>query len=204
MFKEKLNKNLALALQECGIEEPTELQAKLISKINSGTDVIAVAPENSGKSMLILMSTINKLKNAFEDAPRALVLLENKDKTIAMKKQFELLANNTDLRAECAFDEGKINEQNEAIYSGTDIVFGTPKRVLEIYFNKNLNLNKIKLFVIDDAEMMIKNSWQGQIDRLGLSLPKCQHLIFTTQLDEKIMKLIHKFIVAPQIVEVKN
>jgi ATP-dependent RNA helicase RhlE len=150
------------------------------------------------------MSTINKLKNAFEDAPRALVLLENKDKTIAMKKQFELLANNTDLRAECAFDEGKINEQNEAIYSGTDIVFGTPKRVLEIYFNKNLNLNKIKLFVIDDAEMMIKNSWQGQIDRLGLSLPKCQHLIFTTQLDEKIMKLIHKFIVAPQIVEVKN
>jgi ATP-dependent RNA helicase RhlE len=60
------------------------------------------------------------------------------------------------------------------------------------------------LFAIDDAEMMIKIAAQGHIDRLALSLPKCQHLIFTDNYNEKVEKLIHKFIVAPQIIEVKE
>ena len=72
----------------------------------------------------------------------------------------------------------------------------------DIYFNHNLNVNKLKLFIIDDAELMIKNAWQGPVDRLGESIPKCQHLVFTTNLTEKVEKLIHKFIVAPSIIEV--
>jgi ATP-dependent RNA helicase RhlE len=51
---------------------------------------------------------------------------------------------------------------------------------------------------------MIKIAAQGHIDRLALSLPKCQHLIFTDNYNEKVEKLIHKFIVAPQIIEVKE
>ena len=97
-----------------------------------------------------------------------------------------------------------LDSQIEAIYKGTDIVIGTPKRLLDIYFRNNFNLNKIKLFAIDDAEMMIKNAWQGQIDRLGLSLPKCQHLVFTNQLTDRVEKLIEKFIVSPFIIEVKE
>jgi len=201
MFKEKLNKKLATALAEYGVETPTSIQSKCLSKINSGTDVIVIAPINAGKSTLVLIAVIHKLKEAFEDAPRALILVSGSEEALAMKSQFEFLSEGTTLRAECAHDEGKINDQNEAIYSGTDIVIGTPKRVLEIYFNKSLNLNKIKLFVIDDAETMIKKAWQAQIDRLGLSLPKCQHLVFSENYDEKIEKLIHKFIVAPRIIE---
>ena len=67
-----------------------------------------------------------------------------------------------------------------------------------------INLNKIKLFVIDDAEMVIKHGLQGQIDRLALSLPKCQHLVFTNDLTPKIEKLIEKFIVAPIVIEVEE
>ncbi len=202
LFKEKLDKKLFKALVACGIEEPRALQRQCLSKISSGADLVAIAPENTGKSTLVLISIISRLKEAFEDAPRALVLVKSMEKALAMKEQFLLFSKETSLRVECAFEEGKINEQNEAIYAGTDLVIGTPKRVLEIYFNKNLNLNKIRLFVIDDAEAMIKHSWQGQIDRLGLSLPKCQHLVFTNEYNDKIEKLIHKFIVAPNIVDI--
>ena len=120
-------------------------------------------------------------------------------KAVAFKEQFDLLAKNTDLRSVCVFEEGKINEQSGEIYFGTDLVIGTAQRILEIYFERNLNLNKIKLFVIDDAQMMIKNSWQGQVDRLALSLPKCQHLVFSNELNSKIEKLISKFILNPII-----
>jgi ATP-dependent RNA helicase RhlE len=201
MFNEKFNKKLLAALLEYGIENPTPFQQNCLPKINSGADLIGIAPLNAGKSTLILIAAIHKLKEAFEDAPRALILVSGMDEALAMKSQFDFLSEGCTLRAECVFEEGKINEQNEAIYSGTDLVIGTPKRVLEIYFNKNLNLNKIKLFVLDDAETMIKKAWQGQIDRLGLSLPKCQHLVFAENYDQKVEKLIHKFIVAPQMIE---
>ena len=204
MFKDKLNKKLAAALSEHGFEEPKELQLKCIPKINGGADVISVGPAGCGKSSTIIITAIQKLGMAFEDAPRALIIVADEVKALEMKEQFKLLSRETDLRAELAFDGGKIDAQTEAIYFGTDIVIGTAKRVLEIYFRKNFNLNKIKLFVIDDAEMIIKNALHGQIDRLALSLPKCQHLVFTNDLTPKIEKLIEKFIIAPTIVEVEG
>jgi ATP-dependent RNA helicase RhlE len=199
MFNKKLNKKLLSALVDYGYESENEFQSKCLPKINGGHDLIGVGPTLSGKTTLISIATIQKLEKAFEDAPRALILVANKEKAIALKDQFDLLAKNTDLRSVCVFEEGKINEQSGEIYFGTDLVIGTAQRILEIYFERNLNLNKIKLFVIDDAQMMIKNSWQGQVDRLALSLPKCQHLVFSNELNSKIEKLISKFILNPVI-----
>lgn len=204
MFKEKLNKKLATAITEHGFEVPKPLQLKSIPKINGGSDLIGIGPKGCGKSSTIIISAIQKLVSAFEDAPRALIIVSDEVKALEMKEKFKLFSYNTDLRSEVAFEGGKIDAQTEAIYFGTDVVIGTAKRVLEIYFRKNFNLNKIKLFVIDDAEMIIKNGLQGQIDRLALSLPKCQHLVFTNELTPKIEKLIEKFIIAPIIVEVEE
>jgi ATP-dependent RNA helicase RhlE len=204
MFKEKLNKKLATALLENGFEEPKPMQLKCIPKINGGSDLIGIGPKGCGKSSTIIITAIQKLGSAFEDAPRALIIVSDEVQALEMKEQFKLFSHNTDLRAEVAFEGGKIDAQTEAIYFGTDIVIGTAKRVLEIYFRKNFNLNKIKLFVIDDAEMVIKNGLQGQIDRLALSLPKCQHLVFANELNAKIERLIEKFIVAPIVVEIEE
>ena len=204
MFKEKLNKKLATAITEHGFEDPKPMQLKSIPKINGGSDLIGIGPKGCGKSSTIIITAIQKLVNAFEDAPRALIIVSDEVKALEMKEQFKLFSYNTDLRSEVAFEGGKIDAQTEAIYFGTDVVIGTAKRVLEIYFRKNFNLNKIKLFVIDDAEMIIKNGLQGQIDRLALSLPKCQHLVFTNELTPKIEKLIEKFIIAPIVIEVEE
>ncbi len=202
MFVDKLNKKLFAVLIEEGFETPTELQLKCVSKINSGVDVIAVAPALSGKSTLITICTIQKLQTAVEDAPRAIILVANMDKALSMKAQFDLFTKETDLRVLCMFEEGKINKQSVEVYEGADVVIGTAKRVHELYFNHSLNVNKLKLFIIDDAELMIKNAWQSPVDRLGESLPKCQHLVFTNEYTVKVEKLIHKFIVVPSIIDV--
>lgn len=203
MFKEKLHKKLFTALEENKFEAPTPLQAQGLSKINSGSDIIFIAPPSSGKSTLITIASIQKLQRAVEDVPRVLILAGNNEKGKAMLHQLELLARETDLRIHGAFEDGNIVEQNIEIHEGTDILIGTPKRLLDLYFASSINLNKLKMFVIDDAELMIKNSWQGHIDRLAASLPKCQHLIITNELTEKVEKLIHKFMVAPSIIEIE-
>ena len=202
MFKEKLHKKLASALEEFKLETPTPLQLQCLPKINAGSDVIGIGSNGAGKSTLIVISAIQKLQRAIEDMPKVLILVGSKEDGLEMTELFKNLSEHTDLRINSAFEDGDIDKQSLQIYEGTDILIGTAKRILDLYFKRSLNLNMIKLFVIDDAELMIKNSWQGQVDRLALSLPKCQHLVFTNEMTDKIEKLISKFIIAPHVVEV--
>jgi ATP-dependent RNA helicase RhlE len=197
----KMSKHLANALTENNILEPTVLQQKIISKINSGADLIIESEDNSGKTTALVLTTIHKLKEPFEDAARALIIVPSIDHAIEMENQFKLLSVGTKLRIHTAHEGGKIDKQNEEIYIGADVVIGTPKRIMEIYFRKNINITKVKLFAIDDTELVVKNLHQGYIHRLADSLPKCQHLIFTNAYSERIEAMIEKFMIAPQFIE---
>lgn len=200
VFIDKLNKQFANSLLENKFEQPLPLQEMFLRKAASGSDIIVEAYAGSGKSTCIIIHTVQKLQSAFEDAARALIVVASKEDAIAMKDRFMLLATHTNLRVHAAQEGEKIDKQAETIYFGADVIIGTPVRILELYFKKNLNLNKIKFFAIDNAELIIKNANQGQIDRLALSLPKCQHVVFTNEYTPKVERLIEKFIVAPAFI----
>lgn len=210
IFKEKLYKGLANTLHEIGFEEPKPIQQKTIARINGGADVIAIGPDGAGKSTTIVISVIQKLREAFEDAPRALILVGDKDKAEALKEQFAIVAQHTNLRVRVAHEGGKIDmkagldKQGEEIYGGCDVVIGTPKRSFDLYLKQHLNLNKLKFFILDDPELMVKYAYQGQIDRMIHSLPKCQRLVFTNDFNEKVDKLVSRFLINPAIVEVEE
>jgi ATP-dependent RNA helicase RhlE len=204
MFKEKLHKNLAAALAANGFDSPKPLQLKCIPKINGGSDLIGIGPDGSGKSSTVLISAIQKLGSAFEDAPRALILVPDEEKALQLMDQFKKLAAGTDLRAELVVDSGKIDKQTEAIYFGTDIVIGTAKRIMEIYIRKNFNITKIKILAFDDADEIAKLNVFSYLERLSLSLPKCQHLVFAKELNVKVDKITDKFLINPTVVEVNE
>lgn len=204
MFKEKLFKKLYENLEGLQLQNPTPLQLQSFSSIQSGANVIIHAPEKSGKSTLLSISAIQNLKRPMDEAPKVLIIVGTAEKGKNLVNLLEQLATDTGLRVNSAFEGGDLDEDAADIYEGTDIVVGTAKQVLDIYFSRSLNLNKIKLFILDDPEWIIKNAWQGHIDRLALSLPKCQRLVFTTELNDKIEKLISKFMVAPKRINLFN
>lgn len=201
VFKEKLNKFFYKHLAEIGFTEPKPVQQKALARINGGTDTIVIAPAGSGKSTTLALSVINRLREAFEDAPRALILLPDPDKVMLQYELYQKLCKYTDLRVRVAHDAGKIDKQGEDIYYGADIVLGTPKRVFELYLKQNLNLNKLKVFAMDEPEFLTKGDVLGQIDRLLHSLPKCQHVALTADYNEKVDKLLSKFMIAPAEIE---
>lgn len=201
MFKEKLHKKLFAALEGLHLETPTPLQLQCLSKINAGSDIIAIAPAGAGKTTLITIAAVQKLQRVMDDMPKVLILAGSAEKGQAMAGQIIHVAKHNGLRVNFAFDNDNIDTQSIKIYEGTDILIGSPKRLLDLYFSKSLNISKIKLFVIDDAELIIKNSWQGQTDRLTQSLPKCQHLVFAGEINDKTRALAHKLTVAPHVVE---
>ena len=204
VFKEKLYKQLTATLHENGLEEPKKIQQKMIARINGGADLIGVGPDGAGKSTTIAISVIQRLRNSFEDAPRAVILSGDVDKATALYEQFVRLAKHTDLRIRLAHEGGKFDKQGEEIYMGSDVVIGTPKRLFDLYLKQNLNLNILKFFIIDDAELMVKHQYHSPIERLLQSLPKCQRLAFTNDFNPKVEALISRMMDNPTIVEVEE
>jgi ATP-dependent RNA helicase RhlE len=70
--------------------------------------------------------------------------------------------------------------QMDALAEGADIVVATPDRARAIYLKLGLNLNKVELLVMDDAELIVKQGLQLPVAELNNALIKCQRLVFTT------------------------
>lgn len=198
--KLKLSKQLLTSLQEAGLSEALPLQTKVIPRINGGQDVVCIAPEGSGKSSCIVLSVINRLKFAFEEVPRALILVSDRDRATLLLEKFEEFNSKSGLRIISVYAGAGIDGQRETISEGIDIVIGTPDRVLALYLKSGLNINKLQQFILDDAELIVKQGLQTQVHQITLSLPKCQHLVFTEVYHEKLERMI-SYIENPVMVE---
>lgn len=204
MIKEKLDPALLEVLNENGYTESTGLEKICIPRIKSGRDMMCIAGDGTGKTTTIVVSILNKLKASFADVPRAIVIVPTKEAGMAMKAEFDLLGQYTDLRVHTAFEDRKIDDQKDKIYMGSDVVIGTPKRLNLIYSLYALNLNSVKIFAIDDAELVIKNINYPQIDRLSESMPKAQKVVFGSQFTEWLDRFSSEFMNIQEVIEVEE
>lgn len=199
----KLNKQIINAMNEAGYLETKPVQELCVNRFAGGQDWIVVGPEKCGKTSTYAVSIIMKLKYAFEAAPRALILVANREKVEETVDLFEQLAKNTDLRVLGLYPGSGMQEQRDDLFAGTDIVIGTPDRISTIYINSGLNINKVQVFVIDDAEAIIKQGFQNQITRLADCLPKCQRLCFSLVYHDKLEKLTNQIMRSQGVIEIE-
>lgn len=202
MSFKKLIAPLKEAIAQNGFEEPLAFQKKILSKIKGGTSMFAVAPAGAGKTTSLVLSVIQKLNaEAFEDAPRALIFVKDKQAALELEAQFKVFKNGSDLRVYCAYDENNIDVQLGEIYVGTDVVIATPKRLSKLFFLNGINLNKLQLFAVDDAEFLPGTNAFVEVSRIPVSLGKCQYLIFAEKLDKRFARWQETFMANAEVVE---
>jgi len=204
MIKEKLDIELLEVLRENGFTESTSLEQICIPKIKSGRDLLCIAPNGSGKTTTIVVSVLQRLKSSLDDNPRAIIVVQNKERALEMKAEFERLGEYTDLRVQTACDDEKINDQKDKIYMGSDVVIGTAKRLNQVYTLYALNLGVVKIFAIDNAETVIKSINYTQIDRLSESMPKAQRVVFASNMNEWIERFADTFMNVQEIIEIEE
>lgn len=200
--KLKLSKPLISAMNNAGFLSAKEIQTKTMSRIHGGQDVVAIAPEGSGKTTTYVLATLMRLKYGFEEAARALILVPTKEKVAEVLAQFELLNKNQTIRVIGIHNDDNIDTQVEEITDGVDIIVALPNRARAIYLKLGLNVNKLQLFIVDDASEMVKLGLQLPVVELANSTQKCQHLVFTDVLHERIEKMIEPFMKLPAYIEV--
>lgn len=197
----KLIESLKDNLEQNGINQPNLLQKAILSKIKGGSSLFVISPIGSGKTTSIIISVVNKLKEAFEDAPRALIFVKDKEVALKMEAEFKNFAKGTDLRIYCAYDEHNIELQREEIYLGTDIVIATPKRLNKIFYLNGINLNKLQLCIVDDAGFLFRNNNFAEVTRTPESIGRCQYLVFSDTFDARFERWRESFMYNAQVVK---
>jgi ATP-dependent RNA helicase RhlE len=197
-----LSKQWQNAMSDAGFTQAREAQAKCLSRINGGHDLIVSGPEGIGKTTTLVLGVLMRLKYAQEEAPRALILVPDKEKGQALEETFALLGKYSNVRVLGIYPGPGIEGQKDDLAEGTDVVIGTPDRIQTIYYKSGINLNKLRMFIIDDAELIIKNGFQTAVLQLSESKPKSQNLVFTQVLSAKLDRLTESFMNFPTTVEV--
>ena len=203
MAFKKIQEQLKEALEQQGIKEPLPFQKAVVPKLKEGTSIFGIAPHGAGKTTSIVIGTLQKLNcAAFEEAPRALIFVKDKEAALALQREFERFTRRMDLRIYTVYEEHNIEAQRNEIFEGVDIVIATPKRLSKIFYLNGINLGKLKLFIVDDAEFLSKPGPFSDVIRIPESLDRCQYAIFSTKFDGRMERMQELFMANAQVIEV--
>ena len=202
--KIKLSKQLVRSVTEAGYLVPKEMQLRTMSRIIGGQDIIAVGPEGCGKTTTYILGVLMRLKQTPEIAPRALILVPDKERVEAVVEQINLLNKNKSLRIVSLTPGSGMEAELDELADGADIIVATPDRARAIYLKLALDLNKIQMFVVDDAELNVKQGLQLPVNELANSIIRCQRLVFAEVMHSRIEQMIEPFMRDPSIIEVEE
>ncbi len=197
MKLKKINEELQQALIENGLTEANAMQKETFSTLKSGSDCIIIAPKGSGKSTTIVLNVIQKLAGATEESPRALIIVEDKAKVLEMESLFEKYGKNSNLEVYGVHDKGDMEFDKNYISSGIDVLIGTPNKLSEMFTTAGFNVNRLKMFILDDADPILKLRHETKIMRISNSIVRTQRIIFSEQFTERIEVLAEKMLVEP-------
>jgi ATP-dependent RNA helicase RhlE len=201
MFLKKINPNLSLALEEAGLTEPNELQKETFSAIKSGADYVIAAPAKSGKTATIVINVIQRLEKEFEESPRALIMVQDKSKVLEVMELFKQFGNYTDLRVYGVYEQGDIDFDKNQISLGIDVIVGTPGRLNDMFTSAGFDVNQLKMFIVDDANEILKLRHDTRIMRMNYAITKTQRLFFTEEVTDRVEALADKVMIEPLFFE---
>ena len=204
MQLKKINTALQQALVAQGLTEANELQQETFSTIKSGVDAVIQSPEGSGKSTTIALNVIQRLDKPFQLSPRALIICLDKAKVLEMVEIFDSLNKFNQLRVYYVHDKTNLDEDKNQISLGIDVLIGTPNQLTAMFGSAGFDVNQLKLFILDDADLIFINRYEPKILRLSESIEKVQRLFFCSQITERTEMIAENIMIEPLFFEMDD
>ncbi|WP_026713336.1 DEAD/DEAH box helicase [Flavobacterium daejeonense] len=197
MKLKKINEKLQQALVENGLTEATEVQQETFSTLKSGADSVIYAPKGSGRTTAIVFNVIQKLAGSNEESPRALIVVEDKEKMLEMEELFEKYGKYTNLEVYGVHEKGDMDYDKNYVSTGIDVLIGTPTKLNDMFSTAGYNVNRLKMFIVDDCDALLKMRHESKIMRISNSIAKTQRIIFSDLYTERVAILVDKMLVEP-------
>ncbi|MBI1911121.1 MAG: DEAD/DEAH box helicase [Deltaproteobacteria bacterium] len=203
-----LKAELLSAVQAQGYTCPTPVQAKTIPVILEGRDVLAGAQTGTGKTAAFTLPMLHLLSNTQQGtpkgrAPRALVLTPTRELAAQVAESVKTYGTNLRLYSTVVYGGVNINPQIDQLRRGVDILVATPGRLLDHAGQRTVNLSKIEILVLDEADRMLDMGFIHDIKRIMKLLPpKRLNLLFSATYNDDIKRLADGILRNPELIEV--
>lgn len=195
------------ALKESGYEKPTPIQAQAIPIILGGHDLLGIAQTGTGKTAAFCLPIIQLLseRRAHREprSPRTLILTPTRELAIQIHKSLQTYG--SQLRQKYAVIFGGVGQGNQVrdLAQGVDVLVATPGRLLDLIEQRHLRLDKVEIFVLDEADRMLDMGFMRDIRKILPLLPEKRHnLFFSATMPPEIAKLAQTILNSPKKVEV--
>jgi len=186
---------------------PTPIQAEAIPLALSGRDVLGIAQTGTGKTAAFAIPVIEHLDADRTPVrprlPRALVLAPTRELANQILADFRVYGRYCKISALAAYGGVGINPQIGALSRGVDIVVATPGRLIDLLERRAISLERVEIFVLDEADRMLDMGFVREIRRIAARLPaKRQSLFFSATMPREIEHLVDDLLTNPAKVEV--
>lgn len=203
-----LSERMARSLMTLQIEEPTEIQTKVIPETLNGRDIMASAETGSGKTAAYALPIIhdrNKGKAEKRRKPRTLVLVPTRELAMQVESQFERFSCGSGLRTVCIYGGTGYGRQIQALNRGVDVIVATPGRLFDHITRGTADLSMVEMLVLDEADRMLDMGFMPQVRQIVKKVPEQrQTLMFSATISKGIEQAASEFLRDPKNIRVNT
>ena len=193
------------ALKEQGYVAPSPIQERAIPPALMGRDVLGCAQTGTGKTCAFAVPILQQLdQRPIPGRPiRALILTPTRELAIQIGESFDAYGKYLKLRHTVIFGGVGQNPQVEALKRGSDILVATPGRLMDLYQQDFVSMDKLEIFVLDEADRMLDMGFIHDVKKILKWLPaQKQTMLFSATMPGEVMELVNSLLRDPARVAV--
>ena len=205
-FKEfNLHPQIQAGVEALGYVTPTPIQLQAIPPVMDGQDVLGLAQTGTGKTAAFGLPMLHRLAQGERGRVRALVVAPTRELAEQINDALNAMGKLTRLRSVTVYGGVNINTQIKRLKEGVEIVVACPGRLLDHISQGTVDLSKVEMLVLDEADQMFDMGFLPDVKRILKVLPGVrQTLMFSATMPDDIRKLAHDILRKPVTVQVNR
>jgi ATP-dependent RNA helicase RhlE len=201
-----LSPELLRAVAQQGYTEPTPVQQQSIPLVLEGRDVLAGAQTGTGKTAAFVLPMLQRLHASRPAGPRvirALILTPTRELALQVEESVRTYGSQNPIRSTTIYGGVGFDPQVRALRAGPEIVVATPGRLLDHVGQRTIDLSRVEILVLDEADRMLDMGFIRDIRKILAILPaRRQNLLFSATFSDEIRRLADGLLDNPASVQV--
>lgn len=187
------------AIEKCGYTTPTPVQSAAIPSILEGKDVVVSAQTGTGKTASFVLPALQYVQQQGKSKQaHILILTPTRELATQITKAAALYGQNQRFNIVSLVGGMPYQRQINDLMRGADIIVATPGRLIDHIERKRIDLSKIQMFILDEADRMLDMGFIEDVEFIAKLLPKArQTLLFSATVNKKLMQVVQHLLKHP-------
>jgi ATP-dependent RNA helicase RhlB len=184
------------AVDDLGFTNLTMVQSEVLPISLAGRDVVAQAQTGSGKTAAYLLTVFTHIlrvpRSSPPETPRALIVAPTRELAVQIANDAEGLGHHAGIRTHVVFGGLDYRKQRQILERGTDLLIGTPGRLIDYHKKGSYSLRQTEMVVIDECDRLFDMGFAEDLRWILRRMPHPedrQSMMFTATLSQRVMTL---------------